>query len=85
MWCFQGLKPRQLAVLFRNNHFNTIFKIEDSLFILVTDQGYLHERVSHLHWDLFPGGWGGYYKIFNVKELCLDQRTHPLRKWLLLG
>ncbi len=41
-----GLKPNQLAVLFRNNHFNTLFKYEDALYILVTDLGYLHERVS---------------------------------------
>ena len=41
----QGLKPRQLAVLFRNNHFNTLFKFEDALYLLVTDQGYLHEQV----------------------------------------
>ena len=42
----QGLKPRQLAVLFRNNHFNTLFKFEDALYVLVTDQGYLHEQAS---------------------------------------
>ena len=40
----QGLKPRQLAILFRNNHFNTLFKFEDALYLLVTDQGYLHEQ-----------------------------------------
>jgi hypothetical protein len=39
----EGLKEHQLAVLFRNNHFNALFKHEGSLFILVTDQGYLHE------------------------------------------
>ena len=44
----QGLKPRQLAVLFRNNHFNTLFKFEDALYVLVTDQGYLHEQAGHL-------------------------------------
>ena len=41
----QGLKPRQLAVLFRNNHFSTLFKFDDALYLLVTDQGYLHEQV----------------------------------------
>ncbi|CAL8463733.1 g3267 [Coccomyxa elongata] len=39
-----GLKPNQLAVFFRNNHFNTLFKYDDALYILVTDLGYLHER-----------------------------------------
>lgn len=47
LW-LQGLKPRQLAVLFRNNHFNTLFKIEDALYVLVTDQGYLHEQAGQL-------------------------------------
>lgn len=42
-----GLKPNQLAVFFRNNHFNTLFKYDDALYILVTDLGYLHERVGH--------------------------------------
>jgi hypothetical protein len=41
----QGLKPRQLAVLFRNNHFSTLFNFEGALYLLVTDQGYLHEQV----------------------------------------
>ena len=47
LW-LQGLKPRQLAVLFRNNHFNTLFKFEDALYVLVTDQGYLHEQAGQL-------------------------------------
>ena len=41
----QGLKPRQMAVLFRNNHFSTLFKFDEALYLLVTDQGYLHEQV----------------------------------------
>ncbi|CAF1252993.1 unnamed protein product [Adineta steineri] len=32
----------QLAVLFRNNHFNTIWKNKNQLFLLVSDQGYLN-------------------------------------------
>jgi hypothetical protein len=39
----EGLKEHQLAVLFRNNHFNALFKQEGALYMLVTDQGYLHE------------------------------------------
>lgn len=49
-----GLKPNQLAVLFRNNHFNTLFKYEDALYILVTDLGYLREKVSSLSTITFP-------------------------------
>lgn len=33
-----GLRDHQLAVFFRNNHFNTLFKYEDGIFLLVTDQ-----------------------------------------------
>ena len=32
-------------MLFRNNHFSTLFKFDDALYLLVTDQGYLHEQV----------------------------------------
>ena len=46
-----GLKANQLAVFFRNNHFNTLFKYNDALYILVTDLGYLHERVGHSEWQ----------------------------------
>lgn len=38
-----GLHNNQLAVLFRNNHFNVLLKREGGLYILVTDQGYLYE------------------------------------------
>lgn len=47
----QGLKPRQLAVFFRNNHFSTAFKFDDAVYILVTDQGYLHEKVRAIYWS----------------------------------
>jgi hypothetical protein len=33
-----GLREGQLAVLFRNNHFNVVAKKDDAIFILVTDQ-----------------------------------------------
>jgi len=37
------LKEHQLAVFFRNNHFNTLFKYEGAVYLLVTDQGYEYE------------------------------------------
>ena len=40
----QGLNNHQLAVLFRANHFNVLFRRRDSLYVLVTDQGYLYEK-----------------------------------------
>lgn len=39
----QGLQNGQLAVFFRNNHFNVVLCQGADLFILVTDQGYLYE------------------------------------------
>ena len=42
----KGLRPNELAVFFRNNHFNTVFLHNGSLHILVTDMGYLAHPVS---------------------------------------
>ena len=62
-----GLPDRQLAVFFRNNHFNVVLKSDAGLFLLVTDQGYLWESdvvwehlnnvdgdTELLSWDLTP-------------------------------
>ncbi len=43
----QALRPQQLAVFFRNNHFNVLFAHNGELMTLVTDQGYLHEEARH--------------------------------------
>ena len=37
------IKEGELAVFFRNNHFSTIVKMGGVLYLLVTDQGYLHQ------------------------------------------
>eukprot|EP00795_Rhopilema_esculentum_P012616 gene12616-3320_t len=42
-------KEGELCVFFRNNHFNTLYKFKDELFLLVTDQGYLTE--SKIIWE----------------------------------
>jgi len=42
------VKERQLCVLFRNNHFSTIFKINGHLYTLATDSGFIDE--SNLVW-----------------------------------
>eukprot|EP00195_Chlamydomonas_chlamydogama_P016991 CAMPEP_0202893236 /NCGR_PEP_ID=MMETSP1392-20130828/2844_1 /ASSEMBLY_ACC=CAM_ASM_000868 /TAXON_ID=225041 /ORGANISM="Chlamydomonas chlamydogama, Strain SAG 11-48b" /LENGTH=525 /DNA_ID=CAMNT_0049577489 /DNA_START=225 /DNA_END=1802 /DNA_ORIENTATION=- len=39
----ERLRENQLAVFFRNNHFNVIFRYNSQLYLLVTDQGYLRE------------------------------------------
>lgn len=38
-----NLKDGEIAVFFRNNHFSTILKRKEEMFILVTDQGFLKE------------------------------------------
>jgi ubiquitin carboxyl-terminal hydrolase MINDY-1/2 len=41
----ETMRIGELAVFFRNNHFSTLYKHEDSsLYILVTDQGYQSEE-----------------------------------------
>ncbi|RTG85190.1 uncharacterized protein DC041_0012393 [Schistosoma bovis] len=44
------LHDEELAVFFRNNHFNTILKHKDSIFVLVTDMGLLNE--PNIVWEL---------------------------------
>lgn len=44
------IKPNQLCIFFRNNHFGTLFKHTDGLlYLLVTDQGYL--KVPQIVWE----------------------------------
>uniref|UniRef100_A0A915C4S7 Ubiquitin carboxyl-terminal hydrolase n=1 Tax=Parascaris univalens TaxID=6257 RepID=A0A915C4S7_PARUN len=38
-----ALNDGQIAVLFRNNHFHTLYKHKDGLFVLVADQGFINE------------------------------------------
>ncbi|XP_071534130.1 ubiquitin carboxyl-terminal hydrolase MINDY-2-like isoform X2 [Panulirus ornatus] len=40
-----ALAREEIAVLFRNNHFSTIYKRGDQLYQLLTDQGFLHENM----------------------------------------
>ncbi|KAL6739348.1 hypothetical protein Aduo_012817 [Ancylostoma duodenale] len=39
----EGMRDGELAVLFRNNHFHTIHKRKDLLYLLVSDSGYVNE------------------------------------------
>ncbi|XP_052800935.1 ubiquitin carboxyl-terminal hydrolase MINDY-2-like [Mya arenaria] len=43
------LKNDDLVVLFRNNHFTTLYRTKEELLQLVTDQGFLHE--SNVVWE----------------------------------
>lgn len=40
-----SLEKEEIAVLFRNNHFSTIYKKGEQLYQLLTDQGFLHENM----------------------------------------
>jgi hypothetical protein len=53
------VQERELCVFFRNNHFNTMFRYEGQLYILVTDQGYLHQ--PGLVWE----------KLSAVRPVCI--------------
>lgn len=54
---YEGLNNGQLAVFFRNNHFSTLCKYNDYIFLLVTDEGYagekdiVWERISEVEGD----------------------------------
>ncbi|CAD6335419.1 unnamed protein product [Miscanthus lutarioriparius] len=39
----EGLNESELCVFFRNNHFNTMFKYNGSLYLLATDQGFISQ------------------------------------------
>uniref|UniRef100_A0A0R3PJ17 Ubiquitin carboxyl-terminal hydrolase n=1 Tax=Angiostrongylus costaricensis TaxID=334426 RepID=A0A0R3PJ17_ANGCS len=47
----QAMHDGELAVLFRNNHFNTIYKRKDLLYLLVSDSGYVNEPT--IVWESF--------------------------------
>ncbi|CAL4062137.1 unnamed protein product [Meganyctiphanes norvegica] len=40
-----SVEKEEIAVLFRNNHFSTIYKKGEQLYQLLTDQGFLHENM----------------------------------------
>jgi hypothetical protein len=50
----ESLAPGQFYILFRNNHFSTLYKHHNgTLYTLVTDQGFLKE--SHVVWETLSG------------------------------
>lgn len=46
----EAVRERQLAVFFRNSHFNTILKYDGNLYLLCTDIAFAN---SHLLWERF--------------------------------
>lgn len=68
----QGLRPNELAVFFRNNHFNTLFLHKGVLHILVTDQGYEFEKVM-----LHPVSMSkAAQKALQLCYTCRQQQVH---------
>ncbi|XP_070565211.1 ubiquitin carboxyl-terminal hydrolase MINDY-2-like [Ptychodera flava] len=55
------VKEEQLCVFFRNNHFSTIYKHKDELFLLVTDQGFLTE--NGVVWETLANTEGDSYFV----------------------
>lgn len=46
----EHVKNNQISVFFRNNHFSTMIKRDDKLYLLVTDVGYTYE--PSVVWEL---------------------------------
>ncbi|XP_076920763.1 uncharacterized protein LOC143581980 [Bidens hawaiensis] len=67
-----GLKERELCVFFRNNHFNTMFKLDGELYLLATDQGYISqpdlvwEKLNEVNGDTVY--MTGSFKEFNTEN-----------------
>lgn len=57
----QALTPNELAVFFRNNHFSTILKHNNQLYLLATDQGFLHK--SKIVWETLSSIDGDIYYV----------------------
>ncbi|GFH56812.1 hypothetical protein CTEN210_13288 [Chaetoceros tenuissimus] len=69
------IQPNKFYVFFRNNHFCTITKHDDSLFLLVTDLGYAN--VSEVVWEKLDdiSGDTEYFNAEFVKSPPLSQMT----------
>ncbi|CAF1379394.1 unnamed protein product [Rotaria sordida] len=78
----QTMRDNQLAVFFRNNHFSTIWKNQNQLLVLVSDQGYLDhksivfETLTDIDNDsLFTDGYG---RIWRKPEPVDSSRDRDL-------
>lgn len=69
----ETVKVNQVAVFFRNNHFSTILKYNDKLYLLVTDIGYVYETT--VVWELLDD-IAGYDIIFFSAPI--DIYVYPL-------
>lgn len=76
----QTMRDNQLAVFFRNNHFSTIWKKENQLLVLVSDQGYLDhtsivfETLTDVDNDsLFTDGYGRIWRKTPPEDSSRDR------------
>eukprot|EP00029_Vermamoeba_vermiformis_P010381 TRINITY_DN5426_c0_g1_i2.p1 TRINITY_DN5426_c0_g1~~TRINITY_DN5426_c0_g1_i2.p1 ORF type:complete len:376 (-),score=85.63 TRINITY_DN5426_c0_g1_i2:49-1176(-) len=78
----QDLQDEQLCVFFRNNHFSTLYRHKDKLYLLVTDQGYLRER--GIVWEVLDQISGDTtfvdddYNLFQPKSGMFIDETMPI-------
>jgi ubiquitin carboxyl-terminal hydrolase MINDY-1/2 len=67
------LKNGSLSILFRNNHFSTLFKYQDQLYCLVTDEGY--QNKPDIVWEKIQDEEGdtllckGDFSIYSPKKI----------------
>ncbi|XP_077978002.1 ubiquitin carboxyl-terminal hydrolase MINDY-2-like [Glandiceps talaboti] len=72
------VKEDQLCVFFRNNHFSTLYKHKNELFLLVTDQGFLTE--NNVVWETLANTEGDSYFVdgdFHTRPPC--DTTPPIK------
>lgn len=68
------MRHHQLAILFRNNHFLTIYKHQEKLFTLVTDHGYLEQK--NIVWESLSDVQGeSYFCDCNLKNSSLQNQV----------
>ena len=74
---YEYVKEGDMVVFFRNNHYNTLTKYKDNLYLLVTDFGYAD--VNSVIWEkFFPKETHAYFAkiLFHVtKYISLKNRT----------
>jgi len=69
----ETMRNHQLAILFRNNHFLTIYKHQEQLFTLVTDHGYIEKK--HIVWETLSDVQGeSHFCDCNLENSPLQQQ-----------
>ena len=83
------MEEGQLAVLFRNNHFSTMVKQGGVLYLLVTDQGFLHQ--GDVVWESLDSVQGDTVFVDQQFNIVQNQgnfqrcQVKQLKNWKFLG